>query len=79
MAEPTKTDLESQVRLWIKKKAKETCRIEFKLRVEITTPGGKADLSVRSGVQAGKCYMAFFHPYLYVSLCPHRLSNPYLS
>jgi hypothetical protein len=43
MAEPTKTDLESQVRLWIKKKAKETSRLEFKLRVEITTPGGKAE------------------------------------
>jgi hypothetical protein len=43
MAELIKTDLESQVRLWIKKKPKESSRLEFKLKVEIGTPGGKAE------------------------------------
>jgi hypothetical protein len=43
MAEPIKTDLESQVRLWVTKKAKESPCLEFKLKLEISTPGGKAE------------------------------------
>lgn len=43
MAEPIKTDLESQVRLWIKRESKESPRLEFKLKLEIKTPGGKAE------------------------------------
>ena len=37
------TDLESKVRLWIKKNMKENTRLEFKLRVEIGTPAAKAE------------------------------------
>jgi len=43
MAEPINPDLESQVKLWIKKNAKESSRLEFKLKVEIGAPGGKAE------------------------------------
>lgn len=43
MAEPIKTDLESQVRLWIKRKNKETSRLEFKQKVDLSTPGAKAE------------------------------------
>jgi hypothetical protein len=43
MAEPTKTDLERQLRLWINKNEKESSRLEFKLKLEISTPGGKAE------------------------------------
>jgi Transposase DDE domain len=43
MAEPIKTDLGSQVSLWIRKNAKESSRLEFKLKLEIGTPGGKAE------------------------------------
>jgi hypothetical protein len=43
MAEPIKVDLERQIRLWIKKNEKESSRLEFKLRIEIGTPGGKAE------------------------------------
>jgi hypothetical protein len=43
MAEPIKTDLESQVRLWIKKNAKESSRLEFKLKLENGKPGAKAE------------------------------------
>jgi hypothetical protein len=43
MTEPIKTDLEGQASLWIKKNAKESSRLEFKLKLEIGTPGGKAE------------------------------------
>jgi hypothetical protein len=48
MAEPIKVDLERQIRLWIKKNEKESSRLEFKLRIEIGTPGGKRSLSAMS-------------------------------
>ncbi len=37
------TDLESQIWLWIKKNKKENSRLEFKLRVDLSTPGAKAE------------------------------------
>jgi hypothetical protein len=43
MANPIKTDLERQVRLWIRKNAKESSRLEFKLKLYIGTPGAKAE------------------------------------
>lgn len=43
MAEPVKTDLESQIRLWLKKNRKENSRLEFKLKVDIRTPETKAE------------------------------------
>lgn len=43
MAESIKTDLESQIRLWIRKNAKESSRLEFKLKLDNTTPGAKAE------------------------------------
>ena len=43
MAEPTKIDLERRLRLWIEKKEKESSHLEFKLKLEISTPGGKAE------------------------------------
>jgi len=43
MAAPTQTDIESQVRLWIKKNKKENSRLEFKLRIDLGTPGAKAE------------------------------------
>ncbi len=43
MAEPIKIDLERQLRHWIKKNEKESSRLEFKLRIEVGTPGGKAE------------------------------------
>lgn len=42
MSEPINTDLESQVRLWIKKNVKESRRLEYKLKLENSTPGAKA-------------------------------------
>jgi GNAT superfamily N-acetyltransferase len=43
MANPSNTDLESNLRRWIKKKEKESSRLEFKLKLEISNPGGKAE------------------------------------
>jgi hypothetical protein len=43
MVEPRKAALEAQVRLWIKKKKKENGRLEFKLRVDLSTPRAKAE------------------------------------
>jgi hypothetical protein len=43
MAAPSKTDLESHLWLWIKKNKKEDSRLEFKLRVDLSTPGAKAE------------------------------------
>jgi hypothetical protein len=43
MAEPFKIDLERQLRLWIEKNEKESSRLEFKLKLEISNPGGKAE------------------------------------
>ena len=43
MAEPTKIDLERRLRLWIEKNEKESSRLEFKLKLQISTPGGKAE------------------------------------
>jgi hypothetical protein len=43
MAEPIKTDLESQIRLWTKNNKKENSRLEFKLKVDLSTPGAKAE------------------------------------
>ena len=42
MAAPTQSDTESQVRLWIKKHKKENSRLEFKLKVDLSTSGAKA-------------------------------------
>src|ERR1051326_2258160 len=43
MVSPRNTDLESQVWLWIKKNKKENSRLEFKLRVDLSTPGAKVE------------------------------------
>lgn len=43
MAGITQTDTERQVRLWIKKNKKENSRLEFKLRVDVTTAATKAE------------------------------------
>src|ERR1051326_7402337 len=43
MAEPIKTELETRVRLWIKENKKENKRLEFKLKVDVSTPGAKAE------------------------------------
>lgn len=43
MAAQAQNDFESQVWLWIKKKKKENSRLEFKLRIDLTTPGAKAE------------------------------------
>jgi hypothetical protein len=43
MVEPVKADLEAHVRLWIKKNKKENSRLEFKLKVDLGTPGAKAE------------------------------------
>lgn len=43
MVEFIKIDLERQVRLWIERNEKESSRLEFKLKLEISTPGGKAE------------------------------------
>src|SRR5207247_1836808 len=43
MAEPVKTDLQSQLKLWIKKNKKETSRLEFKLKIDLSTPGAKTE------------------------------------
>lgn len=43
MAATTQTDTESQVRLWIRKNKKENSRLEFKLRVDVTTAATKAE------------------------------------
>jgi predicted GNAT family N-acyltransferase len=43
MAEPNQSDTESQVRVWIKKHKKENSRLEFKLKVDLSTPGAKAE------------------------------------
>src|SRR5208282_6613867 len=36
-------DLESQIWLWIKQNKKEGGRLEFKLRIDLSTPGSKAE------------------------------------
>jgi hypothetical protein len=43
MPQPVKTDLETQVRLWIKKNKKENRRLEFKLKLDLSTAGAKAE------------------------------------
>src|SRR5580704_11725628 len=43
MAEPIKSDLVSQLRLWIKRNAKESSRLEFKLKLDNSNPGVKAE------------------------------------
>jgi hypothetical protein len=43
MPAPITTDLESQIRLWIKNNKKENSRLEFKLKVDLSTPGAKAE------------------------------------
>jgi hypothetical protein len=43
MAAPPNTDLENQLRLWIKKNEKESSRLEFKLKLEVSNPGRKAE------------------------------------
>jgi hypothetical protein len=43
MAELTKTDLSSRVRSWIKLNPKENSRLEFKLRVDLTTLAARAE------------------------------------
>jgi hypothetical protein len=43
MAQPVKTDLEIRVRLWVKKNEKENSRLEFKLKIDLSTPGAKAE------------------------------------
>jgi hypothetical protein len=36
-------NLEEQIQIWIRKNVKATSRLEFKLRIELTTPAGKAE------------------------------------
>src|SRR5271157_2317787 len=43
MAAPPPKDLDDQIRLWIKKNVKENSRLEFKLRIDVSTPGAKAE------------------------------------
>jgi hypothetical protein len=43
MVEPVKADLEAHVRLRIKKNKKENSRLAFKLKVDLGTPGAKAE------------------------------------
>jgi hypothetical protein len=43
MVERTKNDLASHVRSWIRLNPKENSRLEFKLRVDLSTPGARAE------------------------------------
>lgn len=43
MTAPAQTDLERQVRLWIKTNKKEDDRLEFKRRIDLSTPDAKAE------------------------------------
>ncbi|PYP91842.1 MAG: hypothetical protein DMG65_05945 [Candidatus Angelobacter sp. Gp1-AA117] len=43
MLKPTKLELENRVRQWIKKNRKENIRLEFKLKVDLSTIGAKAE------------------------------------
>jgi hypothetical protein len=43
MPTPPKTEIESQVRQWIKRNKKENCRLEFKQRIDLSTAGAKAE------------------------------------
>src|SRR5438128_257971 len=43
MASRVKKESETQVWLWIKKNKKEDSRLEFKLRIDLSTPGAKAE------------------------------------
>lgn len=43
MVDITKTDLERQLKLWIRKNKRENSRLEFKLKVDFSTPGAKAE------------------------------------
>lgn len=43
MNAPSKTDLESQIRHWIKTNKRESRRLEFKLKIDLSTPGAKAE------------------------------------
>src|ERR1700730_2322492 len=43
MAARALTDIEGQIRLWIKKNKRQNSRLEFKLRVDLGTPGAKAE------------------------------------
>src|SRR5258708_723976 len=36
-------DFEEQIRLWIKKNVRENSRLEFKLRIDVTASGAKAE------------------------------------
>jgi hypothetical protein len=43
MAAPNLTELESQIRLWIKRNKKEDSRLEFKRRIDLSTADAKAE------------------------------------
>lgn len=43
MAFPAESDLKARVRHWIEQNSKETSRLEFKLKIELGTPGAKAE------------------------------------
>jgi hypothetical protein len=43
MSQPVRTDLETQVLLWIRKNKKENRRLEFKLKLDLSRPGAKAE------------------------------------
>jgi len=43
MPAPVKSDLENKIRSWIKTSKKENRRLEFKLRIDLSTPGAKAE------------------------------------
>jgi hypothetical protein len=43
MVKPVKADLENLIRLWIKKNKRENRRLEFKLKIDLGTPGAKAE------------------------------------
>src|SRR5437588_12699569 len=43
MVKPTKLELENRVRQWKKKDRKENIRLEFKLKVDLSTIGAKAE------------------------------------
>jgi hypothetical protein len=43
MTAPAQTDLESQIRLWIKRNKREDSRLEFKRRIDLSAPDAKAE------------------------------------
>jgi len=50
MVEPVKADLETHVRLWIKKDKKENSRLEFRLKVDLGTRARRRNSSAMSSL-----------------------------